>query len=200
MAATCPLLRLGNCHEKRPSVPPRPIRRRGVRAVPAARLSQGRGLHRRGARPADRRHPLHRLRLQPLPQDRAAGRRSHFARRPDGRRAAVRVPDRVAARGVLVSDLDAAAKPDGDGRRGDDQGAAARRRGADRRLRQDHSGRTDGRDLGRHAGDRRQRRLDAGRQARGHAARRLHRLPAAVGAVPRRHARRAGPRTARTTS
>ena len=200
MAATCPLLRLGNCHEKRPSVPPRPIRRRGVRAVSAARISERRGLHRRGARPADRRHPLDRLRLQPLPQDRAAGRRSGLARRAHGRRAAVRVPDRLAARGVLVSDLDAAAKPDGDGRRGDDQGAAARRRGADRRLRQDHSGRTDGRDLGRHAGDRRQRRLDARRQARGHAARRLHRLPAAVGghSAPARSTGRTS--TARTTS
>ena len=93
----------GNANEKRPAVPPRPIRRRGVRAVPAARLPQGRGLHRRGARPADRRHPLDRLRLQPLPQDRAAGRRSGRARRAHGRRAAVRVPDHLAARGVLVS-------------------------------------------------------------------------------------------------
>ena len=33
--------------------------------------------------------------------------------------AAVRVPDHLAARGLLVPDLDAAAQPDGDGRRGD---------------------------------------------------------------------------------
>ena len=61
-------------------------------------------------------------------------------------------------------------------------------------------GRADGRDLRRHAGDRRQCRLDAGRQARGHAARRLHRLPPAVGGLSRRLARRRRISTAPTTS
>src|SRR5687768_18057787 len=41
----------GERNEKRPALPARPVRRRGVRAVPAAGFSQGRRIHRRGARP-----------------------------------------------------------------------------------------------------------------------------------------------------
>jgi hypothetical protein len=62
---------------------------------------------------------------RPIVGIRASSRRSHFAWRPHGWSATVRVSDRVAARGILVPDLDAVAKPDGNGRRGDDQGAAA---------------------------------------------------------------------------
>ena len=181
--------------EKRSAVPALPVWRRGIRAVPAARLPQGRRLHRRRAGPADRRHPVHRLRLQPLPQDRAAGRRGGGEAAcgwPAGCRSSSRpsrctrrssFPTSMLLRNLMAMDVEEMVA-----------GAAARRRGADRRLRQDHPRRADGRDQRRHAGDRRQRRLDAGRPPRGHPARRLHRLPPPVGRLPRRLARRAGAR------
>src|SRR6185437_13542865 len=49
----------------------------------------------------------------------------HRARRAARRRSAVRVSHHLVARGVLLPDLDAAAKPDVDGCRGDAQGAPA---------------------------------------------------------------------------
>ena len=60
----------------------------GVLALPAQGLHQGRGLHRRRARPAGDRHHRHRQRLQPLPRQRAAADRGGEARRHARRRPA----------------------------------------------------------------------------------------------------------------
>jgi tripartite-type tricarboxylate transporter receptor subunit TctC len=57
-------------------------------AVPAQGLHQGRGLYRRGARPAGDRHRRHRQRLQPLPRQHAAADRGGEARHHAGRRPA----------------------------------------------------------------------------------------------------------------
>ena len=84
------------------------------------------------------------------------------------------------------ADLDVHAQPDVDRHRGDGARAADGRRGDDRRLRQDLAGAGDGRGLGRQARDRGADRPDGGRPSQGRGARRLHRLPPAVGAASRR--------------
>ena len=81
-------------------------------------------------------------------------------------------------------------QPHVDGHRGDDPRAADGCGGADGRLRQDRAGAADGRGLGRparrHAGGG----ADDDRPPSRRAARRLHRLPALLGALPRRRGRR----------
>ena len=95
-------------------------------------------------------------------------------------------PTDLDPRELLAPDLDVPAQPDVDRHRGDGARAADGRRGADRRLRQDAARAGDGRGLGRQARDRGADRPDGGRPSQGRGARRLHRLPPAVGAAPRR--------------
>ena len=162
------------------------LRRSRLFAVPAQGLHQGQGLLRRRARPADHRRHRHLFGLQPVPRQRAAADRGGEARRDAGGRAADGIPHHLDPRELLGADLDVPAQPDVDRHRGDGARAADGRRGDDRRLRQDAAGAGDGRGLGRQARDRGADRPDGGRPSQGRGARRLHRLPPAVGAAPRR--------------
>ena len=104
--------------------------------------------------------------LTPCNQHLDGAGRARQARRVGVRRGAARVPGHVARRGPDPADGDAAAQPDGDGRRGVDPWQPDRRRRAARRLRQDHAGDGDGRRVGRPAGDHADRRPDADRPSR----------------------------------
>ena len=106
--------------------------------------------------------------------------------RDAGRRAADGVPDDLDPRVVRVPDQHVPAQPDGARHRGDDPRAAGRRGRADRRLRQDDPGAADGRSASANVpaivvptGPM----LTRTHQRR--AARRVHRLPALLGALPR---------------
>ena len=96
---------------------------------------------------------IHAVRLQQLPSRRSRAGRGGEARRAGGRRAAARVPDHLAGRGLPQPDQPDVPQPDGDGHRGDDPRPADGRGRADRRLRQDRAGAVDGRGFGRPAGD-----------------------------------------------
>ena len=121
------------------------------------------------------------------------------ARRHARRRAADGLPDDVDPRELRRADLDVPAQPDGDGDRGDDPRPADGRGRADRRLRQDAAGADHGGGLQRGAGDRAADRPDGDRQPPRRAARRLHRLPPALGPLPRRRDRRRRDRPRSTT-
>ena len=103
--------------------------------------------------------------------------------------AAARVPDHLARRGVPQPDQPEVPQPDVDRHRGDDPRPADGRGRADGRLRQDRAGAAHGRGLGRPAGDHAGGRADDDRPPQGRAARRLHRLPPLLGALPRRRGR-----------
>ena len=141
------------------------------------------------ARPGGRHRRLAQ-RLQQLPPPLPRADRGGEARRARRRRAADRVPDRVARRGVPQPDLDDVPQPDVDRRRGDDPRAADGRGGAGRRLRQDRAGAADGRGLGRRAGGAAARRADDADLVPRRAPRRLHRLPALLGDASRGQGRR----------
>ena len=164
--------------------------RRRVFAVPAQGLHQGDGLFRRCAEPADRRHHQHLQRLQSLPRQRAADHRGGEARRDAVGRDADGVSDHLDRRELFASDLDVSAQSDGDGYRGDDPRPADGFGGGDRRLRQDPAGADHGRGQRRSADGGDPGRADGGRPSQGRGAGRLHRLPAAVGQIPRRRNRR----------
>ena len=122
-------------------------------------------------------------------------------RRARGRRAAARISHHLARRSVSHADQPQIPQPDGDRHRGDDPRAADGRGGADGRLRQDGAGATDGRGLRRSPGHRAGCRADDDRTLSRRAARRLHRLPAFLGALPRRrHRRRRNLRRSRASS
>ncbi len=150
------------------------------------------GLFARDAGEAGGRHRLYALRFQQLPPpfSRDAGRGE--ARRAGGRRAADRIPHHLARRGVPQSDQPQIPQPDVHGHRGNGARAAHGRGGADGRLRQDRAGAVDGRGVGGQARHRPGRRPDDDRPPSRRAARRLHRLPPLLGAVPRRQDRRQG--------
>ena len=101
-----------------------------------------------------------------------------------------RVPDGVARRGVPQSDQPEIPQPDVDRHRGDDPRAADGRGRADGRLRQDGAGAAHGRGFGGAAGGHAGGRADDDRTPQGRAARRLHRLPPLLGALPRRRSER----------
>lgn len=149
----------------RPAPGPDQLRRPGLLAVPAQGLHQGLGLYRCRARAAGDRHRRYRQRLQPLPRQHAAAGRGRQTRHPAGRRAADAVPDDLDPRELRRADQHGAAQPDVDRYRGDDPRAADGRGGADRRLRQDRAGATDGCRLGGRAGDPAGDRRDADRLA-----------------------------------
>ena len=140
-------------------------------------------------------------RLQQLPPPFPGAARGGEARRAGGGRAAGRIPDRVARRGVPQPDQPEIPQPDVDRHRGDDPRAADGRGRADGRLRQDRAGAAHGRGLGRAAGDHAGRGADDDRAPQGRAARRLHRLPPLLGALPRRRGRapRRSPRSRATS-
>ena len=162
----------------------------GFLAVPAQGLHQGDGLFRRRAQPADRRHHQHLQRLQSVPRQRAADHRGGEARRDADRRDADGVSDHLDRRELCASDLDVSAQSDGDGYRGDDPRPADGRGGRDRRLRQDPAGADHGGGQRRSADGGDPGRADGGRASQGRGAGRLHRLPPAVGEIPRRRDRR----------
>ncbi len=188
------------CRRHRHAQGPHELRRRRLLAVPAQGLHQGRGLHRRRARAAGDRHHRHRQRLQPLPRQHAAAGGGGAARHPDGRWPAGEVPHHLDRRELRAPDQHVPAQPDVDRHRGDDPRAADGRGGADRRLRQDGAGATDGRRVGRPAGDPARHRLDAHRLAPRRDRRCLHRLPALLGPLPRRRDRRGTRSPPSTTS
>ena len=94
------------------------------------------------------------------------------------------------AESFRIPDLDVSAQPDGDGYRGDDPRPADGCGCRDRRLRQDVAGADHGRGQRRPADGRDPGRTDGGRPSQGRGAGRLHRLPPAVGQIPRRRNRR----------
>ena len=94
-----------------------------------------------------------RVGLQQLPPPFPGAAGGGQARRAGGRRAADRVSDHLARRGVPEPDQPQIPQPDVDRHRGDDPRPADGRGGADGRLRQDRAGAADGRGLGRPAGD-----------------------------------------------
>ncbi len=140
--------------------------------------------------PPDRRHHQHLQRLQSLPRQCPADHRGGETRRDAGRRDADGVSDHLDRREFCASDLDVSAQSDGDGYRGDDPRPADGRGGRDRRLRQDLAGADHGRRIRRSADRRHSGRADGGRASQGRGAGRLHRLPAALGQIPRRRDRR----------
>ncbi len=142
--------------------------------------SMGYSIEHAGA--AGDRHRRHAFRLQQLPPPFPRADRGGEARRAGGGRAAAGVPDDLAGRGVPQPDQPDVPQPDGDRHRGDDPRPADGRGGAGRRLRQDRAGAADGRDLGQPAGDPAGRRADDDLALARRAARRLHRLPALLGA------------------
>ena len=176
-------------HDRRPSPRPDQLRRRAVLAVPAQGLHQGDGLFRRRARTSDRRHHQHLQRLQSLPRDGAATHRGGQARRHAGRRAADGISDDIDSRVVRLADQHVSAQPDGAGHRGNDPRPAGRRGRADRWLRQDDTGATDGGGVGEYPGDRHADRPDANPHASGRTAGGVHRLPPLLGAISRRRNR-----------
>ena len=171
---------------------PDQLRRSGVRHLSAAILRQVDGLFGRDAAASDHRHRDVRKRLQQLPSADARARRRGQARRADRRRLAARVPDDLAWRSVPQPDEPGLPQPDVDGRRGDDPGAADERRRAGRRVRQDRAGAVDGRDLRRSARGAARGRPDDDRPLPRRAPRRVHRLPALLGTVPRGRRERDG--------
>ena len=185
----------------RPCPRPHQLRRPRFRALSAALLRALDGLFARHAVAAGDRHRRHPLRLQQLPPPFPRADRRGEARRAGGRRAAARVSDDLARRGVPQPDQPDVPQSDGDGHRGDDPRPADGRGRAGRRLRQDRAGAADGRGLGQPAGDPARRRADDDLALARRAARRLHRLPPLLGEVPRRrgqHATRS--RRSRATS
>ena len=131
---------------------------------PSLAAAPGRLRHRRLGRQAGDRHHQHLERHQRLPRASARARRGREARRAAGRRLSDRAAGDVAGRAVRQADHHAVSQLPGDG----DRGAAAlpsdRRRGAARRLRQDHARPDHGRDQHGAAGDLRAGRPDAARQ------------------------------------
>ena len=128
------------------------------------------------------------LQQLPPPFSRTAG--GGETRRAGRGRAAAGISDHLARRSVSHADQPQIPQPDGDRHRGDDPRAADGCGGADGRLRQDGAGAADGRGLRRSSGHRAGRRADDDRAVSRRAARRLHRLPAFLGALPRRRYRR----------
>ena len=100
------------------------------------------------------------LRLQQLPPAFPGDARSGEARRARRGRAAGRISDDFARRGLPQSDQPEIPQPDVDGHRGDDPRAADGCRHPDGRLRQDGAGATDGRGVRRPARDHAGRRPD----------------------------------------
>ena len=150
------------------------------------------GYSRRHAGKAGGRHRLHALRLQQLPPafPRIAG--GGQTRRAGGRRSADRISHHLARRGVPQSDQPEIPQSDVDRHRGNGARAAHGRGGADGRLRQDRAGPTHGRGVGRPAGGDAGGGTDDDRAPPRRTAGRLYRLPEVLGAIPRRHDRRAG--------
>ena len=177
-------------HDCRPKPRPHRLRRPRFFALSAALVRAVDGLFARDAGQAGDRHRLYRVRLQQLPPPFSGIAGGGEARRAGGRRAAARISDHLARRSLSHADEPEIPQPDGDRHRGDDPRAADGRGGADGRLRQDRAGAADGRGLRRPAGDRAGRRADDDRALSRRAARRLHRLPALLGALPRRRDRR----------
>ena len=165
---------------------PDQLRRPGVRQLSAALVRQVDGLFERDAPASDRRHRHVRQRLQQLPSPDARTGRGGEARRARRGRSAARLPDDLARRGVPQSDEPGLPQSDVDGRRGDDPRAADERGRTGRRLRQDGARAADGRDVRRRARHPARGRSDDDRPVPGRAAGRVHRLPALLGALPRR--------------
>ena len=147
------------------------------------------GYSTRHAGAAGDRHRRHLFRLQQLPPPFPRADRGGQARRLGDGRAAADLSDDFARRSLSQPDEPDVSQPDGDRHRGDDPRPADGRGGAGRRLRQDRAGAIDGRDFREPAGDPARRRADDDRALAWRAARRLHRLPPLLGAVPRRRDR-----------
>ncbi len=101
-----------------------------------------------------------------------------------------RIPHHLARRGLSQPDQPQVPQPDVDRYRGNDPRAADGCGRADGRMRQDRAGATDGRRVRRPAGDHAGGGPDDDRPPPRRAARRLHGLPAILGALPRRRRRR----------
>ena len=150
-------------------------------------------LRRRGlGRQAGDRHHQHLERDQRLPRASARARREREARRAAGRRLPGRAAGDVARRAVREALDHALSQFPGDGGRGAAAQPSDRRRGAARRLRQDHARPDHGRDQHGHAGDLRAGRPDAARQLARRVSRlRLRRVEILDGEARRQHHRRA---------
>ena len=104
-------------------------------------------------RKAGHRHYQYLERHQPVSRAPAHARRGGQARRAAGRRISDRTAGAVARRNLRQADHHALSQSAGDGGRGTAAQPSGRRRGAARRLRQDHAGPVDGRDQHGRAGD-----------------------------------------------
>ena len=147
---------------------------------------------RRLGRQAGHRHRQYLERHQRLPRASARARREREARRPAGGRLSDRTAGDVARRAVRETVDHALSQLPRDGGRGAAALPSDRRRGAARRLRQDHARPDHGRDQHGHPGDLRARRPDAARQlARAVSRLGLRRLEVLDGKARRQHHRRA---------
>ncbi len=121
-------------------------RERSAFVRPPLAAAPGRLRHRRLGRPAGDRHHQHLERHQSVPHASAPARGGSEARRAAGRRISDRAARDVARRSDGEADHHALSQLPRDGDRGAAALAPDRRRGAARRLRQDHARPRDGRD------------------------------------------------------